>query len=279
LQGTIMHTASEFLVPRRTPAAPLHHPAARYRDERDRGETIIGVPFETPNDLRSMLLDPEAANDLPDCAKNLRLFKIRAADNHGHRSAASILINKMYASRGYTTSGLPIQDPHRITLMACEHDETVGTITVGFDSALGLNVDDLFQKEIDDLRDSGRRVCEFTKLAMDHVVKSKRVLASLFHVAYIYAHRLKGYDDLLIEVNPRHVRYYERMLGFVVKGPERLNKRVNAPAVLMALDFTHAQDQIGIFGGKPHLGSAERSLYPHFFSVGEEAGIVGRLLS
>src|SRR5436190_455773 len=83
---------------------------------------------------------------------------------------------------------------------------------------------------------SGRRVCEFTKLAMDSVVRSKRVLAALFHVSYIYGHLLMRYDNLLIEVNPRHVRYYERMLGFRALGEPRQNLRVGAPAVLMSLD-------------------------------------------
>src|SRR4029079_16246122 len=94
-------------------------------------------------------------------------------------------------------------------------------------------------------------ICEFSKLARDTVSQSKRVLASLFHVAYIYAHRLRGFDSLLIEVNQRHVRYYAQMLGFEVIGPERLNQRVNAPAVLMCLDFSHAHTQIGRFGGNP----------------------------
>jgi hypothetical protein len=112
---------------------------------------------------------------------------------------------------------------------------------------------------------------------MDSVVKSKRVLASLFHVAYIFSHRVMGIDDLVIEVNPRHVRYYERMLGFEPLGEPRHNGRVNAPAVLMRLRFSHAHEQIDRFGGRPELGSSERSLYPHFFSVEEEASIVSRL--
>jgi hypothetical protein len=121
------------------------------------------------------------------------------------------------------------------------------------------------------------RVCEFTKLAMDSAIESKRVLASLFHVAYIYAHRIKGMHCLVIEVNPRHVRYYERMLGFRPCGPQRMNRRVSAPAVMMALDLAFAADQIGRFGGKAESPEAARSLYPYFFSVAEEAGIVGRL--
>ncbi|MDZ7592174.1 MAG: hypothetical protein U5L05_16160 [Rubrivivax sp.] len=112
---------------------------------------------------------------------------------------------------------------------------------------------------------------------MDRRARSTRLLASLFHVAYIYAHRVKKLHCLLIEVNPRHVSYYQTMLGFQVIGTERHNARVDAPAVLLALDLRHAEEQIRIFGGRPELASIERSAYPHFFPVRDEAGIVGRL--
>lgn len=245
------------------------------------GNTIIAAPFDAH--LRALVLEDMDAELLADSSAGEQLFKIRAADSAGHRSSASILVNRMYAWRGYHTNGASgsprLDDSNRITLVAVGHDETIGTISIGFDNPQGLFVDDLFGDEVTTLRADGRRICEFTKLAMDTVVKSKRVLASLFHVAYIYAHRLKGFDSLLIEVNPRHVRYYEKMLGFKVLGPERLNRRVNAPAVLMCLDFSHAQEQIKRYGGSLGTACSERSLYPYFFSIEEEAGIVGRLRS
>lgn len=248
------------------------------RGEALEGETIIGVTHEAHPPLRSII---QSVDDCPDdlgADEISRLFKIRAADSHGQRSSASVLINRMYASRGYRVTTPPCEQlPTRITFTASEHEETIGTITVGFDSDRGLHVDELFADETEGIRREGRFVCEFTKLAMDSVVQSKRVLASLFHVAYIFAHRMIGIDDLLIEVNPRHVRYYQRMLGFEVLGAPRHNPRVNAPAVLMRLRFSHAHAQIDRFGGRPECAMAERSLYPLFFSVEEEAAIVGRL--
>ena len=242
------------------------------------GNTIIGVPFESDHSLKSLIVDRPDSNAPSDEEMTRRLFKIRAADSSGHRSSASILINRMYAKRGYLTASLPEEEvPDRMTLTASDHDAVIGTISVGFDSPIGLLCDELYLDEINVLRDAGRKVCEFTKLAMDNLVHSRRVLASLFHVAYIYAHRIRGVDQLMIEVNPRHVRYYERMLGFKVSGPQRLNRRVSAPAVLMSLDFRHAHEQINRLGGKPELADMNRSLYPLFFSVPEEAGIVGRL--
>ncbi len=243
------------------------------------GDTIIGVPFEPLHPLRSLIQDASALEGAQIDEVSRRLFKIRSADSMGQRSSASILINRMYASRGYLTTPLSAQQlPTRITLMASDAEATIGTITIGFDSPAGLNADDPFISETTAMRDAGRNLCEFTKLAIDSVVRSKRVLASLFHVAYIYGHRMMEFDDLLIEVNPRHRLYYERMLGFEVVGPTRLNPRVNAPSVLMRLDFAHAHAQIDRYGGRPELAETTRSLYPYFFSVAEEASIVGRLL-
>ena len=242
------------------------------------GETIIGVTHEAHPPLRSLIQGSATGPDDDGGGEVSRLFKIRAADSHGQRSSASVLINRMYASRGYRVTTTPSEQlPTRITFTANEHDNTIGTISVGFDSERGLHVDELFSSEVEAIRREGRQVCEFTKLAMDSVVQSKRVLASLFHVAYIFAHRMIGIDDLLIEVNPRHVRYYQRMLGFEAMCSPRHNPRVNAPAVLMRLRFAHAHEQIDRFGGRPDYSAVERSLYPLFFSVEEEAAMVGRL--
>jgi hypothetical protein len=243
-------------------------------------DTIISVGAE--GELRSMLAQPYDAHARVDVSVDdevsLRLFKIRAADNEGQRSSANVLIKRRYSWRGYDAPSISADDSlDRITLMASDEETTIGTLSIGFDGRDGLMVEELFPREVGDLRASGRSICEFTKLAMDAILGSKRVLASLFHVAYIYAYRVKGFDCLLVEVNPRHVRYYEKILGFKVMGPERIDRRVNAPAVLLCLDFSHTEEQIGKFGGQPQLSVTERSLYPYSFSVEEEAGIVGRL--
>ena len=229
-----------------------------------------------PSLLRSHLSGQLDLAEVVDETFGSRLVTLRAADTGGQRSSANILVRKMYATRGYKSPTDAPQTSNVVTLTASDHGETIGTISVRFDSPQGLLADDLFGGEVSELRFQGRRICEFTKLAMDHVVKSKRVLASLFHAAYIWAHLRLRFDDVVIEVNPRHVRYYQRMLGFTVMGPERLNRRVDAAAVLMRLDFAHARQQIERFAGRPEL-SAERSLYPHFFSAREESGIVARL--
>ena len=205
-------------------------------------------------------------------------FKIRLADTMGRRSSASLLIEKMYSWRGYqTTSGHADPRPNRVTLVASAAEQTIGTITIGFDSEVGLLVDQLYKAEIDPMRAAGRSLCEFTKLAVDASVRSKRVLASLFHIAHIFAHHIRGCSHLMIEVNPRHVKFYQQMLGFTRVGQEKLNPRVNAPAVLLILNLRFVHEQIQKFGGHSELGVTEKTLYPFSFSPAEEKGIVGRL--
>lgn len=212
------------------------------------------------------------------CAQTNKLFSIRSAQSWDHRHSASMLIKKMYATRGYLTSALPDQpQPTRVTFVASDEDTAIGTMTIGFDSDQGLFVDDLFSENTNALRAQGRRICEFTKLAMDSVVRSKQVLASLFHVAYIHAHRSMEFDDLLIEVNPRHVRYYQNMLGFKVLGEPKMNTRVGAISVLMRLEFAHTCEKLRCFGGKPELAGVERSLYPLSFNQVDEDSILDRL--
>lgn len=228
--------------------------------------------------MKSLLAFPFEPSEALVDAVGQRGFRIRAADSWGVRSSASLLINRLYSGRGYKSNSLSdVGSPNQLTLVASEHDCVVGTLTIGFDSDERLLADELFPDEVNALRNAGRDVCEFTKLAMDSVVRSQQVLAAMFHVAFIHAHLIKGCDNLLIEVNPRHTRYYVGKLGFKVLGPERLNLRVNAPAVLLSLDLWYSQNKIAEFGGRPELAANERSLYPYAFSTREQEGIVSRL--
>lgn len=227
-----------------------------------------------------MLVRDPRIDLLPDGPAGQRRFKIKAAESEERRGMVNNLLRSRYGWRGYQEVTLPTDSSvHKFTLSAVEGDATIGTITVSFDSAKRLSADEAFAPEVEVLRGQSRRLCEFTKLAIDPTVGTKRVLASLFHVAYIVAHRIRKFDLLLLEVNPRHVRYYERMLGFRVMSEERMNRSVNAPAVLLCAEFSDIMKQIGQFGGQPELAATERSLYPFAFSLKEEASILTRMMA
>jgi hypothetical protein len=237
------------------------------------GSTIIEVPHQ--HAMREMCVEDEGSTSPSTVAQ--KQFKVRLANSDGHRMSASFLVQQRYAWRGYEVDSIPGVEPNRTTFSAYDRDEAIATVSVGLDSVMGLFVDKLYASEVNTFRARKRKVCEFTKLAIDGSVRSKPVLAALFHIAYIYAHRLNRCTDLLVEVNPRHVLFYKRMLGFTDCGPERLDPRVGAPAVLLRLDLGFAEQQIAEMGGHIELATEKRSLYPYFFSEREESGIEWRL--
>ena len=243
-----------------------------------RSSTIYAASVLWRGQANNMLVSDPRIDLLPDGAAGPRRFKIKSAESEERRGKVNSLLKNRYGWRGYQEVRLPTDcSVQRFTLSAVEEENTIGTITVSFDGPKRLNADEAFAPEVEKLRSHGKRLCEFTKLAVDPTVGTKRVLASLFHVAYIVAHRIRGHDMLLIEVNPRHVRYYERMLGFTVLSEERMNRSVNAPAVLLGAEFSYIMLQIGKFGGQPELAATERSLYPFVFALREEASILSRM--
>jgi hypothetical protein len=203
---------------------------------------------------------------------------VHAAHSLAQQNMAHMLVGRRYADRGYDyRAPSEANGSNQITLVAGDHQSTLGTITVRFDSPAGLSADEVFGAEINALRQAGRKVCEFTKLALDGELPSQKILAALFHMAYIHAHRIRGFDILAVEVNPRHVPYYRRMLGFKVCSPERTNLRVNAPGVLLCVDLEHIREQISRFGGRPELAGQVRNLFPFAFSAEEEQQMLNNL--
>ena len=110
-------------------------------------------------------------------------YGIRLTDTSDGRNSASMLINRMYAWRGYSGDHQPSNDPNRITLTATDKGEVVGTLSIGIDSEVGLMADEVFGAELDAHRANGARLCEFTKFAFDPSVRSKTALANVFHLA------------------------------------------------------------------------------------------------
>ena len=207
-------------------------------------------------------------------------YGIRLTDTSDGRNTASMLINRMYAWRGYAGDHQPSSDPNRITLTATDKGDVVGTLSIGIDSEVGLMADEIFKDELDAHRRRGAKLCEFTKFAFDPSVRSKTALANVFHLAVIYARDMHGCTDIVIEVNPRHRRFYERMLGFRKEGELKINPRVDAPAYLLRVNLAFVTEQIDRFGGTwaAEGETEERSFYPYFFSPREERGIINRLL-
>ncbi len=239
------------------------------------------VAFQPPHRLQDMGLasEPDTARPVIERTPEDE-FKIRLAYNDERTREASFLVRRRYSDAGYAPNGGGIARacPEQITLLSYHQEKVVGTLTLGLDTGHGLYADELYKGEIDLLRAEGRKVAEFTKLAVDTKLASKQVLASLFHIAYIYLRRIWRYTDMVIEVNPSHVGFYTRMLGFTQLGPERHCARVDAPAVLLWLEAAHVDKMIEDYGGRPELAKQVRSIYPYFFSMRKDQEIAKRLI-
>lgn len=204
-------------------------------------------------------------------------FHVRLANTQERQSQVSTLINRMYSWRGYQLdANKPRYHPNRTTLQACRGKETLGTLTLNVDSGCGLFADDLYRGEINALRQRGGKVCELTGLAVGVRLDSAELLATLFHLMHILARRLHRATDAVIEINPRHLQYYERLLGFRQIGERKTCGRVKAPAVLLHIEADFVEEQIALRAGSRKRSG--HSLYPYFFSSRETEHISRRIM-
>ena len=265
--------ATKQLGPRRNePAAPINVPTRRPTSDVT-GQTIFD---DRPLRFRSLTSASIDLRELEEASSIAGAFKIRVAKVGGPPREAGVLVERRYSGRGYEIPATP-NDPYLHTFLAYDEGVIVGTVGVRLDSPKGLAADDLYREEIAQLRSEGRRLCEFTRLAVDSTSASKPVLAGLFHTAYLFASKIKDYSHAVIEVNPRHVDYYGKALRFEAIGPERMNRRVNAPAVLLCVSFATIAEGIAKYAGRPDVPGANRSLFLHGFNPKDEYGVLQRL--
>jgi hypothetical protein len=236
---------------------------------RDRRTRAVARRADGGEQLYTIRL-PSESGQAPDS------MTIRLADCDGQRNRANMLLNRMYSWRGYGDNHELPAAPNCVTFTATSREDVVGTLTLTVDSSAGLAADRTFAQEIEQFRNApGARLCELTKFAFDTSSPARPRLAALFHIIFIYGSMHYDCTDLFIEVNPRHSRFYEAMLGFTAVGAPRTNTSVNAPSQLMWLNVGEVRRQIDRHGGTGVASS--RSLYPHFFSRKEAEGIYGRL--
>lgn len=226
------------------------------------------------DDLHTILLPSEGGDGA--AGSHLEPLTIRLADCDRHRSRASTLLNRMYAGRGYGSGHQLPKASNSVTFTATLHEDVVGTLTLTVNSEAGLAIDRTFDAEIEPFRNApGAKLCELTKFAFDASCPSKPRLAALFHIIFIYGSAKFDCTDLFIEVNPRHRRFYEAMLGFKAIGEARTNASVQAPAQLMWLNVANIRELIDRHVAKGDASA--RSLYRHFLSPEEERRIYRRL--
>jgi hypothetical protein len=203
-----------------------------------------------------------------------KMLAITLTSEEQSRAEALALINRRYAWRGYGSDHKLSGHRDETTFTARFDDRLIGTVTLATDSSRGLAVDATFPEEMQFFRrKQNTRLCELKKLALENGSDAKPVLASMFHFVFIYGtNNLLG-TDLLIEVNPRHAVFYERMLKFRRVGAVRTNVSVNAPSQLMWLPVDDIDAAINNNSDKTYVNS----LYKYFYDREFEDCIVNEL--
>lgn len=150
-----------------------------------------------------------------------------------------------------------------------EFQEVVGTLTIVVDGNQKLPCDELFSVELNSMRQGGAKVAEVVRLAISSDYQnSKEILVGMFNLVCNYIKNVAGCSDLLIEVNPRHVKYYQKLLLFKVMSDIKECHRVEgAPAVLLCLNKSdvlayrkNGQEKVYLRSLHPHLSSGLEEL-------------------
>lgn len=157
--------------------------------------------------------------------------------------AAEELVCRRYSWRGYrigaesSSAATCSEDGSRVVLLAQNAGRLMGTLTVRRDTPRGLLAENAYCDEIQEMRVAGRRLGELVQLAIEEGADWKGALDALVQSAYLITRVVQGLTDIVIEVNPRHVRFYQRVFGFVVAAAERFCERAAAPCVLLSLNL------------------------------------------
>jgi hypothetical protein len=212
---------------------------------------------------------PRAYQERPVSDKKNRVFELRYAA-WGDRSA-------IVAAHGYAWQPgkpqPPLGAPNALGLAVELQQQPAASITVVFDSELGLAADSRFFDEMSNLRVTyGRSLVEITNFALSKEYKSRRAVAGLFHLIYLYSKQARQKEMMVVQAKQRHVVFYEKMLGFEVLAQQD-------SVVLLGLSFESMKRAIRQLAG---TGKADRGqdlgLYPFFFPAKDEPGLLYRLL-
>jgi N-acyl amino acid synthase FeeM len=161
-------------------------------------------------------------------------------------AAARDLVRKRYAWRGYDVPEREVDAGGEITFLVSSKTAALGTLTLGLDGPRGLRAEATYSDVIERFRAAEHRVCELTRLAIAEGADTKKVLASLFSLAHAVGRTSHDVSHVFIEVNPRHVPFYSRVLGFIVEASGKVCERVHAPSTLLQVEIEALEKRLGL---------------------------------
>lgn len=184
------------------------------------------------------------------------LYSASIANTQKSRLKAFQLAYEVYLAKGYISPNstkmlISKSDfmPNTCIININDGEEVVASVTLNFQSKNDLPCQELYAKEVQPLLDLNYKLVEITRLVIkENHRHSNLLLAQLFQATFIFAYQIKNVEQLVIEVNPRHIAFYQRLLGFNILGGEKECERVNnAPAYLLHLNLNYVNNNLQKF--------------------------------
>lgn len=199
---------------------------------------------------------------------NTPKFKIKIAETHLEKKKAYQLAYQSYLQKNYTAedNGGILEEIYdtwqntAICIAVDQHDHVIGTASVLYNHDNKLPCSELF--DIDKIYDK-KSTAELTRLAIDDQCKiGLQLLQEMYVFLYFYSKRNFNTNCFLIEVNPRHVMFYEKKLGFdKIKDGVPCPRVRGAIAVLLGTNF-ELFDSIN--KGKPIKNKKLKYIYNYY---------------
>ncbi|WP_428387130.1 N-acyl amino acid synthase FeeM domain-containing protein [Mucisphaera sp.] len=145
-------------------------------------------------------------------------------------------------------------------------ETAVSTMSVYIDGPQGLPLDTVYRDKLNQLRDEGRTLVELGLFAdrREHLFRSIDAILELMRHCCHYAVNNEAVDAV-VGVNPRHVAFYTRLLGFEVIAEEKSYETVNGfPVMLLHLDWRLKTSADKLPRGLAHLASP--AIGPDFYA-------------
>jgi hypothetical protein len=202
-------------------------------------------------------------------------FDIVIANTLERRKQCCQLAFEEYFKKGYVA---PSDKPYIATKFDLVNDsiifavrnefkEVIGTLTIIPDSPSKLPSDMVFGSELDELRNKNLKLFEFSRLAIRNDMKNQfDLLASLINYGGLYANYFLKSDMGIIEVNPHHSGFYEKLL---------LSKRLtevrpspfvaDAPAILLSLPLKEMMENTEKARDLKAHPELKKTYFPNFF--------------
>lgn len=192
---------------------------------------------------RSRLLD----------AKLIHLNKpaIKVAENIDEYSKSFNILYQEYRKVGYTPDH-PKEMlynkwsllPNTSIFIFKSYNDVISSVSLIKDiEPFGLPLDEVAKKNVDILRNQNRRVAEAGALATTSTRRWSNLMIWLFRAIYYYS-TMADFDDVVLVINPKHVRFYTQIMLFEPFGETAHYEKVGAPAVPMRVDLRTYADKL-----------------------------------